>query len=141
MCRLNFHETKQGRKLSAGDHLALGECDPRDRENFVKLPNSILPSYPTDWNIFCIAGPQDDDTFITPHGRGQFYKAKWTVTTASNRMGIRLDGPKMQLARKDGGEGGSHPSNILDNGYAQGSINLNGDTPVILTKEGKSGCP
>ena len=25
---------------------------------------------------------------------------------------------------------------ILDNGYALGSVNLNGDTPVILTQEG-----
>lgn len=51
-------------------------------------------------------------------------------------MGIRLDGPKIDWARSSGGEGGSHPSNIHDNGYALGTINLNGDTPVILTNEG-----
>ena len=44
----------------------------------------------------------------------------------------------LDWARPNGGEGGSHPSNILDNGYAPGSVNLNGDTPVILTKEGPS---
>jgi hypothetical protein len=50
--------------------------------------------------------------------------------------GIRLEGPKIQWARLNGGEGGSHPSNIHDNGYAFGSVNINGDTPVILTNEG-----
>ena len=62
-------------------------------------------------------------------------------------MGIRLELVKgasdngvtvIEWARPNGGEGGSHPSNILDSGYAPGSINLNGDTPVILTKEGPS---
>ena len=51
-------------------------------------------------------------------------------------MGIRLEGPQIEWARKSGGEGGSHPSNIHDNGYAFGTINVNGDTPVILTNEG-----
>ena len=51
-------------------------------------------------------------------------------------MGIRLEGPKIGWARQNGGEGGSHPSNIHDNGYALGTVNLNGDTPVILTNEG-----
>ncbi|THG95497.1 hypothetical protein EW026_g6172 [Hermanssonia centrifuga] len=51
-------------------------------------------------------------------------------------MGIRLEGPKLGWARKNGGEGGSHPSNIHDSGYAFGTVNINGDTPVILTNEG-----
>lgn len=52
-------------------------------------------------------------------------------------MGIRLQSNnRIEWARSDGGEGGSHPSNILDNGYALGTVNLNGDTPVILTQEG-----
>lgn len=55
-------------------------------------------------------------------------------------MGVRLERPgsdsKIGWARENGGEGGSHPSNILDNGYAPGTININGDTPVILTNEG-----
>lgn len=54
-------------------------------------------------------------------------------------MGIRLqasDGSKLEWARENGGEGGSHPSNILDNAYSLASVNINGDTPVILTNEG-----
>ncbi len=29
-----------------------------------------------------------------------------------NRLGIRLEGPRPRFARPDGGEGGSHPSNV-----------------------------
>lgn len=46
------------------------------------------------------------------------------VSPSSNRMGIRLEGPKLDWARKDGGMGGSHPSNVLDCGYALGAVNI-----------------
>ncbi len=43
-----------------------------------------------------------------------------------NRLGIRLTGPRPQFARTDGGEGGSHPSNVHDHVYALGTINFTG---------------
>lgn len=43
-----------------------------------------------------------------------------------NRLGIRLEGPRPQFARKDGGDGGSHPSNVHDHVYAIGTINFTG---------------
>ena len=73
-------------------------------------------------------------TLITPDS--DFFATHWTVSPASNRMGVRLEGARIAWARANGGEGGSHPSNILDNGYAFGTVNVNGDTPVILTHEG-----
>lgn len=49
-----------------------------------------------------------------------------------NRLGIRLQGPRPKFARPDGGEGGSHPSNVHDHVYAIGTINFTGtaDTPT-----------
>ncbi len=47
-------------------------------------------------------------------------------------------GPKFNWARLDGGEGGSHPSNLHDNAYAIGSINFTGDTGVMLGVDGPS---
>lgn len=103
--------------------------------------------------LHSLPGPHDDAEFITDNGIERFYARKWKVSPASNRMGIRLlavdesahsEGeqrnatPALEWARVNGGEGGSHPSNILDSGYALGSVNLNGDTPVILTNEGPS---
>ena len=40
--------------------------------------------------------------------------------SCSNRLGIRMEGPRPQFARTDGGEGGSHPSNVHDHVYALG---------------------
>ena len=48
----------------------------------------------------------------------------------SNRLGIRLEGPAPKWARTDGGEGGSHPSNVHDHVYALGTINFTGNHPV-----------
>lgn len=132
----------QGRPLTAGDHLALAaesSSDARVDADAVALPDTHVPSYPADghWAIRVLPGPQCDPTFVTPQGLAEFFGAQWTVSAASNRMGVRLEGPgQIHWARENGGEGGSHPSNILDNGYAFGAVNVNGDTPVILTHEG-----
>jgi len=69
----------------------------------------------------------------------EFFKPDvWKVHFNSNRLGIRLVGPKPEWTRLDGGEAGLHPSNIHDNEYAIGSINFTGDTPVILGLDGPS---
>lgn len=56
----------------------------------------------------------------------------------SNRLGVRLVGPKPIWTRTDGGEAGLHPSNIHDCEYAIGTVNFTGDMPVILTQDGPS---
>ncbi|KAG0691920.1 allophanate hydrolase subunit 2-domain-containing protein [Suillus ampliporus] len=131
----------QGRSLRAGDQLALSSEPSSEQDEpgpvaFV-LPENLIPVYPQDWVIRVLAGPHDDAEFLTPEGNAKFYSTKWSVSSSSNRMGIRLESNQsIDWARSTGGEGGSHPSNILDNGYALGTINVNGDTPVILTNEG-----
>ncbi|KAH8094908.1 allophanate hydrolase subunit 2-domain-containing protein [Cristinia sonorae] len=137
----------QGRALQNGDVLQL---TPLKSVNALpQVPRSLIPKYPSEWTLLSLPGPHDDTEFLTTSGIESFYARKWKVASASNRMGIRLEpviagddqdasGSILEWARKDGGEGGSHPSNILDNGYARGSVNLNGDTPVILTNEGPS---
>lgn len=52
-----------------------------------------------------------------------------------NRLGVRLEGPAPKWARIDGGEGGSHPSNVHDHVYALGSINFTGNMPVRTAAE------
>ena len=52
------------------------------------------------------------------------------------RTGIRLESFKFQWARSTGGVAGGHPSNILDNSYPVGAVNVNGDLPVILGPDG-----
>ncbi|KAF8550790.1 AHS2-domain-containing protein [Imleria badia] len=132
----------QGRALKPGDQIALGNCTPSSYEMqnssipFL-LPTTLIPVYPKDWVVNVLPGPHDDEEFLTPEGNASFYSMQWVISPFSNRMGIRLQSENgIQWARVDGGEGGSHPSNILDNGCALGTVNLNGDTSVILTQEG-----
>ncbi|KAI0925356.1 hypothetical protein AcV7_005625 [Taiwanofungus camphoratus] len=126
----------QGRALAAGDQLALGTCMSNPNEQPLIVPSVLIPEYPTDWTIYCLAGPHCDEEFVSRTGIDQFFSIPWKVSASSNRMGIRLEGPPILWARESGGEGGSHPSNIHDNGYAFGTVNVNGDTPVILANEG-----
>ncbi len=51
---------------------------------------------------------------------------------------MRLIGHKPEWSRPDGGEGGSHPSNVHDLIYAIGTVNFTGDHPVVLTVDGPS---
>ncbi|TFK71178.1 AHS2-domain-containing protein [Pluteus cervinus] len=129
----------QGRSLAVGDHLALGNCHPLPHEigRSNCIPRELIPNYPTHWVVHVLPGPHDDSEYITTEGIAAFYSTPWVIDTSSNRMGIRLQSKlKITWARNDGGEGGAHPSNILDNGYAYGTININGDTPVIFGTEG-----
>ncbi|KAG1748041.1 allophanate hydrolase subunit 2-domain-containing protein [Suillus lakei] len=131
----------QGRSLRVGDQLALRSQSSSEQDEIspaaLLLPKNLIPVYPQDWVIQVLAGPHDDAEILTPEGNAKFYSTKWSVSSSSNRMGIRLESSQnIYWARSTGGEGGSHPSNILDNGYALGTINVNGDTPVILTNEG-----
>ncbi|KAJ7601111.1 allophanate hydrolase subunit 2-domain-containing protein [Mycena floridula] len=128
----------QGRSLIPGDQLSLGQCDPKpeDHDILAAVPSSLVPQYSHDWEVFVLAGPHADEDFITAEGISRFYNTRWNVSPSSNRLGIRLESSEKTLwSRINGGEGGSHPSNILDNGYALGSVNINGDTPVILSNE------
>ena len=64
------------------------------------------------------------------------FSRSWSVNPNSNRTGIRLEGGTFEWARRSGGIAGGHPSNILDNGYPVGAVNINGDLPVILAPDG-----
>src|SRR5690554_3148268 len=99
---------------------------------------SLIPSYGTVWDIGVLYGPHGAPDFFTSEAIEEFFSAEWQVHYNSNRLGVRLIGPKPSWTRADGGEAGLHPSNVHDCEYAIGSINFTGDFPVILTKDGPS---
>lgn len=101
-------------------------------------PAALVPDYPSEWEIGVLYGPHGAPDFFTEDAIEMFFATAWEVHYNSNRLGIRLNGPKPTWARSDGGEAGLHPSNIHDTEYAVGSINFTGDMPVILTKDGPS---
>jgi len=106
-----------------------------------KIKKSSMPIMSTDkkWAIEVVRGPNDD--WIDEKGHKMFLNSEWKLQAKSDRTGYRLDGPEWSFTEKathKGLEHGSHPSNIIDQGYPVGAINLAGQTPIILVNDGPS---
>jgi urea carboxylase len=126
-----------GRALQAGDVLPLGDPS-RCPDDPSSLAAGLTPSLLHEWELGVLVGPHAAPDFLTANGLDEFLRATWTVHFNSARTGVRLVGPKPLWARASGGEAGLHPSNIHDTGYAIGSVDITGDTPVILGPDGPS---
>lgn len=94
------------------------------------------PAYGREWEIEAMRGPQASPDYLTDEDMEVLFSRTWSVDRNSNRTGVRLESHKFQWARKSGGTAGGHPSNILDNSYPVGAVNINGDLPVILGPDG-----
>ena len=126
-----------GRALHAGDVVPLG--DPLQcSDEPASLAAGLTPSLTHHWELGVLVGPHAAPDYLTAKGLEKFLRATWTVHFNSARTGVRLVGPKPLWARSSGGEAGLHPSNIHDTGYAIGSVDITGDTPVILGPDGPS---
>jgi 5-oxoprolinase (ATP-hydrolysing) subunit C len=124
----------EGRALRQGDRLALGE--ERADGGARRLQESARPEYVREWEIETIRGPQASPDYLTESDMETFFSRAWPVNPNSDRTGIRLESHKFEWAREGGGIAGGHPSNILDNSYPVGAVNINGDLPVILGPDG-----
>jgi len=86
-----------------------------------------------------VKGPNDD--WVDEKGHKMFLSSNWKLQSKSDRTGYRLEGPKWSFTEKatnKGLEHGTFPSNIIDQGYPMGAINLAGQTPIILVNDGPS---
>jgi urea carboxylase len=140
--RSTFHKAgvggMQGRALQKGQvvPVAKGKGTPGR-----KAKPDCRPSFATDkiWTIEVVAGPNDD--WIDEAGHKQFLSTSWKLSSKSDRTGFRLEGPQWtftEKAYKKAPENGAEPSNIIDQGYPLGAINLAGQTPIILVNDGPS---
>ncbi|MBI3503209.1 MAG: biotin-dependent carboxyltransferase family protein [Proteobacteria bacterium] len=104
------------RPLRAGDELECTAARGRAHE-------SVLPDMRADDGpIRVVLGPQDE--YFSPDQIAAFLGAEWRIASASDRMGYRLDGPKIAAAR-------GH--NIVSDGIANGQIQIPGDgNPLVL---------
>jgi urea carboxylase len=91
-----------------------------------------------EWKVGCLVGPHAAPEYFTEDGMRMFFETPWRVHHNSARPGVRLIGPKPEWARSNGGAGGSHPSNVIDNVYAVGTINFTGDMPIFIGRDGPS---
>jgi urea carboxylase len=120
----------QGRALAPGDLLQITKDVPHDFKT-TSLPEKLRLRYDTNWEISAMVGPHDEGYF-DPEFIKTIYDTKWKVSHNASRSGIRLVGPVPKWARKDGGEGGAHPSNLIEYGYPLGTLNWTGDDPCIF---------
>jgi 5-oxoprolinase (ATP-hydrolysing) subunit C len=124
----------EGRALKAGDRLPLGNAaDDRGAQRF-KEP--ARPQYGREWEIEAMRGPQATPDYLTEADMADFFSRSWAVDRNSDRTGIRLESHRFRYTRDSGGVAGGHPSNILDNPYPVGAVNINGDLPVLLGPDG-----
>lgn len=133
-----------GRTLRVADQLpisrpSLAACTtPAPVSEPKALSPALIPDYGDVWRIGVLYGPHGAPDFFTQASIDEFFASDWQVHYNSNRLGVRLVGPKPGWTRPNGGEAGLHPSNVHDCEYAIGAINFTGDFPVILTRDGPS---
>ncbi|KAL2822297.1 allophanate hydrolase subunit 2-domain-containing protein [Aspergillus cavernicola] len=123
----------QGRQLTSGDYISIINHLPQVNGE-QSLPKHLIPQYPSNWELMSMPGPYDEG-YLAPESIDMLYEVEWKVSHNAARGGIRLLGPKPTWARPDGGEGGAHPSNLIEYGYALGSLNWTGDDPVIFPQD------
>jgi urea carboxylase len=142
--RATFHKAgiggMGGYALKAGQTVPTGTPAPEAAAGRRVKPEA-RPVISTDrrWEIEVVAGPNDD--WIDAEGHERFLSTDWKLSGKSDRTGFRLDGPQWTFTEKamnKAPEHGSLPSNIIDQGYPLGAINLAGQTPIILVNDGPS---
>ena len=106
----------QGRALARGDLLETTMMIRAALMRPAQLPQRLRPVYSDRTTILAMPGPHDEG-YVVPEDIERLYEADWRVSYNANRGGVRLEGPVPKWARADGGEGGSHPSNVVEYGY------------------------
>jgi biotin-dependent carboxylase-like uncharacterized protein len=108
----------EGRAIRAHDLLPLRQSEAEERdERTLPVPDLAPPR-----RVRVVLGPQDD--LFTERGKRTLLERTFTVSAASDRMGMRLEGPPLEHA--DG-------YNIVSDGIAPGSIQVPGNgLPIVL---------
>ena len=125
-----------GRALRTGDVLQLARhCCTEECGTF---PEAYAPAITDHWTLGVLPGPQPTQEYLAPEYLHTLTTAEYTVNYDSARTGVRLNGPVPEWTREDGGEAGLHPSNLHDNPYAVGTLDLTGDQSILLGPDGPS---
>ena len=128
----------EGRALKAGDVLPVG-APGQARPGRSVRPECQPVIERGRWTIEVVVGPNDD--WIDQAGQARFFATDWKLSSRSNRVGYRLEGPAWSFTRKaydKAPENGAEPSNTIDHGYAIGAINLGGVCQAGAGASGRS---
>ena len=117
----------EGRALKRGDILFTPDAAPSFGKIGIRFPGEWTPVYEKEALLRCIPGPQDQH--FTDAGFTTFRSSTYRVTSQSDRMGIRLEGPKIER-RPDVEE------SIISESLIPGAIQVPGDgKPIIILTE------
>ena len=110
----------EGRKLNKNDEIKLGEKALTNYGSY--LPDLYKPIYGKNNTIRVVLGPQDD--YFEEEAINVFLDSIYTITSEADRMGYRLDGPKIEHI--DGAD-------IVSDGIVFGSVQVPGHgSPIIM---------
>ena len=129
----------EGRKLQAGDQLAVGtSAKPAKEGRSVPAKLRRMPGVPAELRAL----PGLYWHRITESSGRAFFDDTWKVAPEADRIGYRFKGgkPLEFVPRKQPFGAGSDPSNIVDACYPYGSIQVPGGTePIVLHRDAVSG--
>jgi antagonist of KipI len=117
----------EGRKLRRGDILYTLDISSSLNKLGLRFPIDWIPSPEKEVSLRVIPGPQNHH--FTEKGSQTFYSSSYQVTPQCDRMGVRLEGPKIER-RSDVEE------SIISEGLISGAIQVPGDgKPIIILAE------
>lgn len=110
----------EGRALKEGDLVPLGNKAPSSWGRSLRL--EYLPLYRNEETLGVLMGPQDD--YFSQEAKEIFLGSTYRITGQSDRMGYRLEGPK--IPHLDGAD-------IISDAIALGAIQVPGQgQPIIM---------
>lgn len=114
--RGGFH----GRNLKAGDQISVARDATRSVVSGRHLPDRLRPEY-GDHTLFAIDGPHLKR--LDAESRGLLFGAAFKVSREADRMGYRLDGPKLATSGDE----------LLSFGLTAGAVQVpHGGQPILL---------
>lgn len=128
-----------GRALVAGDSVPVGALIDNGLSVLSEIAEEDRPVFSRDVSVRVMLGLYDHN--LSENGLDSFLNSEWTLTPVADRMGLRYSGPGVEWREREQPFGaGQDPSNIVDAGYAVGSIQIPGGTqPIILHRDAVSG--
>jgi biotin-dependent carboxylase-like uncharacterized protein len=128
-----------GRAVAAGDSIAFGKKIDNGLPTITSIPENERPQFGGSVTVRVLMGLYNHN--LSDNGVKNFLNEEWTLTPIADRMGLRYSGPGVEWKDREQPFGaGQDPSNIVDAGYAVGSIQIPGGTqPIILHRDAVSG--
>jgi biotin-dependent carboxylase-like uncharacterized protein len=129
----------EGRALAAGDLVPVGAAIDNGLPALQSIDVDDRPVFSRDVNVRVMLGLYDHH--LSAAGLESLLTSEWVLTPVADRMGLRYSGPGVGWKDREQPFGaGQDPSNIVDAGYAVGSIQIPGGTqPIILHRDAVSG--